>query len=109
MINRAAVVVTGSDPLIDWVNGIDEEANITQEDVSDDATVYLVTDEDGEEIDEWIEENYLMVFEKELEAWYTDNNLWPSELTLDLFYEWFTISVHSVVEDTANIDIIVED
>jgi len=109
MINRAAVIIKGTETLVDWVNEIDTEADITLEEVREESTVYLISDEDAEEFDEWVEDNYLMVFESELQGWYTDNDLWPTDLTIDMFYEWFTISLHSVVEDTVDSEIINEE
>ncbi len=109
MINRAAVIVKGTDTLVSWINEIDPEAEITIDEVAEDSTVYLISDEDAEEFDEWVENNFLTVFESELQGWYTDCDVWPTELTIDMFYLWFSVSLHTVVEDTSDEDIIDEE
>ncbi len=106
MINRAAVIVKGTETLLSWINEIDEEAEMTIEEVREESTVYLISDDDAEEFDEWIEDNFLMIFESELQGWYTDCDVWPSDINLDMFYQWFTVSLHTVVEDTVNEEIV---
>lgn len=102
MINRAAVVVYANEPLVDWINDVDFAMDMTLDEVNEECTVFLIADEDAEQFDEWLENNFRMIFEKELEGWYTDSELWPEELTLELFNEWFSLSLHTVVEDTAD-------
>jgi hypothetical protein len=51
-------------------------------------------------VEEWIKLNYRQLFEAELEGWYTDPTLWPQDLTLQLFREWFDVECHSVLIDT---------
>ncbi len=109
MINRAAVVIKGTESLVNWVNEIDEDAEITLEEVREESTVYLISDDAAEEFDEWVEDTFHMIFESELQGWYTDCDVWPADLTIDMFYEWFTISLHTVVEDTVDSEIVDEE
>lgn len=105
MINRAAVVVHAKMPVVEWINEVDPSYEITLEEVNDEATVFLISEDDSEEFELWIENNFLTIFEEELEGWYTDRGLWPEDLTLELFNEWFHLSLHSVVEDMGDTEI----
>lgn len=105
MINRAAVIVNAKSPVVKWINEIDPSYEITLEEVNDEATVFLISHDDSDEFDLWIENNFLTVFEDELEGWYTDRDLWPEDLTLELFNEWFHLSLHTVVEDMGDTEI----
>jgi len=39
------------------------------------------------------------VFERKLVGWHTDERAWPPKRTLKMFKNWFSIEMHSVVED----------
>ena len=79
--------------------------------MNDDRTVYLISDEDGDSTDaveRWIKRNYKVLFEVELEGWYTDEALWPKKRTLKLFRDWFDVECHTVLLDTVG-DLINDD
>ena len=115
MINRAAILLRYKEPAVRWINEADpviDDPGITMEDVNLDNTLYLIRDEDGEDeetLDRWVRENYQTLFESELEGWYTEPDLWPTDRTLTLFREWFEIECHSVIMDTVGGDIIDDD
>ena len=106
MINRAAVILRYREPAVRWINEADpyeDDPGITLSTVNKERTVYLIREEDAETsaaVDEWVELNYRQLFEAELEGWYTDPALWPQNLTLQLFREWFDVEFHSVIVDT---------
>lgn len=103
MINRAALMFRIRQPMVDWINRVDPSntpTSVTLEDANRERTVYLISDEDVEVVDEWLKLNFEAVFISELEGWYTDPSLWPSPLTLALFREWFEMECHSMVFDT---------
>ncbi len=111
MINRAAVILKCKEPFIRWVNESDpyeDNPGITLENVNEDRTVYLIQDNDAEKLDEWISLNFKLLFENELEGWYTDESLWPKKLNKKLFDEWFEVECHTVLVDTVE-DIIIDD
>jgi hypothetical protein len=68
--------------------------------VNEEHTVYLVEIEDEQELAEWLEANHDALFERELEGWYTDPNLWPKHRSLKLLRAWCSLELHTVVEDT---------
>ncbi len=49
--------------------------------------------------------HYRTLFETELSDWYNDPALWPKNLSLTLFHEWFDVECHSVVMDTVGSEI----
>jgi hypothetical protein len=104
VINRAAIILRYREPAVRWINEADpyDDPGITREMVNKERTVYLIRAEDAETsaaVDEWIELNYRQLFEAELQGWYTDPTLWPQDLTLQLFREWFDVEYHSVLID----------
>ncbi len=50
----------------------DDNPGITLEDANQDITVYLINDDDAENLEEWISLNFIQLFESELEGWYTE-------------------------------------
>lgn len=115
MLNRAALLLRYKDPAVRWINDVDPNplaTPVTLEDVNSERTVYLISDEDADSSDavrNWVEVSFRALFESELEAWYTDPNLWPGPLSLELFDEWFAVECHSVVLDTVGGGIVVDE
>lgn len=93
MINRAAVILKYKDPAVQWINEADlyvDHPGITVEFVNAERTVYLIRDEDADtpnNLKQWIILNYEVLFESELESWYTDEKIWPQHRDLKLFYQ----------------------
>ena len=109
MINRSAVILKYKQPFVKWLNEAapsEEDPSITLSEANDDRTVYLVTEEDGENLDEWVALNYQALFESELEDWFQDESLWPPKRTKKLFREWFEVACHSVIFDTVGTPIV---
>jgi len=101
-INRDAITVSVRKPLIDWINSLDPLNPIQYLDPSayDESTIYLIEElETEEDFNEWIREHYLELFEEELFGWVTDDSVWPTPLTYELFTEWIQVSYQSVVMD----------
>ena len=111
MINRAAIILKYKLPAVQWINEADPynaDPGILLESVNVDRRVYLIKDEYAdrpETIEQWIKMNYEALFEKELQCWYADENLWPKKRDLKLFREWFDIDYHTVIEDTVGLSI----
>jgi hypothetical protein len=94
--------------IIHWVNEADpydDNPGITLERANQERTVYLINDDDAENLEEWISLNFMQLFESELEGWYTDESLWPKNRNRKLFDEWFNVECHSVIVDTVGSEI----
>ena len=105
MINRADVILKYKAPFIQWVNDADpykDNPGITLESENKDCTVYLILEDDAENLEEWISFNFEQLFESEIEDWYTDESLWPKNRNRKLFDEWFDVECHSVLIDTVD-------
>ena len=108
MINRAAVILRYKKPAVTWINEADpynDHPGITIESVNGERTVYLIRDEDAdspEDVKKWINLNYDVLFESELDGWYTDEKLWPDNRSIKLFCNWFDVECHTVIVDTVD-------
>lgn len=106
MLNRAAVILKYKAPMLRWINDsdpYDDNPQVSMDEVNRDRTVYLISDRDADDdlsLARWVKANYTVLFDAELEGWYTDESLWPQKRTFKLFQEWFEVVCHTVVEDT---------
>lgn len=98
MLNRAALIIRPAKPFLDWAAGLDDSGIVP--DAEDEQTVYLVpayeTDDEQQQVLRLV---FAEVFERELFGWHTDEAAWPKRRTLAMFRQWFTIQMHSVIED----------
>ena len=113
VINRSTLILFHKLPLIEWQNKIfpddqmEYEPNFFQNDM---AHVYLTPEfESDEEFENWMKENFVEIFIDVLADWCVDEKLWPKDLTYKLFKEWFHINYQSMVIDTLDEPIEVDD
>jgi hypothetical protein len=99
--NRSAIVVIPKQPLLDWLQFADPEGDdLTLEMLREDPTVYLIRAcGDAQEVRRVLEECCTTMFEEQLDAWITDDTLWPMDRSFEVFCRWFAVSFHSVVYD----------
>jgi hypothetical protein len=108
MINRGVVIVRPGQPFMEWAAQLDDSGILP--DAAGEQTVYLIPDfEDDEEAREILEQIYPTIFENELYGWHTDDTAWPADRTFAMFRSWFTIELHSVVEDLCADEIVDDD
>jgi len=103
MVNRAAVILKYKEPMVRWINEsdpFDDNPGITPASANEDCTVYLITNNDAENLKRWLSRNFKTLFENELEEWYTDESLWPPKMTRKMFNAWFDVECHTVLLDT---------
>lgn len=74
--------------------------DLTLDMLNEERTVYLVSDDDAESVDEWIEENYMNLLDFELSGHFPDDEISPEPFSVEDFLRWFQVEVHSVVVDT---------
>lgn len=101
MLNRAVLILRYKQPFVDWINAADPTPTqeLTLTDVNDDNTAYLIEAEDEKEFERWLKANAEMLFEEELNGWYTDPSLWPQDRSLALFKKWCTFELHTLAFD----------
>lgn len=100
----SVLTITPKKPFYDWamnLSDIDEdEKELDLEDFKNDTSAHIVPP--IESVDDFqfvLQENYVMIFRNELFGWSQDPKTWPEELTMDLFNNWFDVSLHSMVYD----------
>ena len=102
MIDRSAIVVRAKQPFLDWLLQLPDPVSpdMALERVNHEPHIYLLPEYGFEsEQDDLIAHFYGMIFEAELEGWWTDETDWPSDRTVDMFKQWFDLTFHSMIED----------
>lgn len=106
MINRAAFLLKYKAPAVQWINqhgSEDHHQDISLFEINSDRTVYLIAEDiadDPEKLDQWIKMNLQVLFESELDEWFSDSELWPKQLDYTLFQQWFEPECHTMLVDT---------
>ena len=91
-----------SQPFVDWINEADpypDRIHTSLQSANEDCPVFLIHDFACEDIEAWLEQCYLYLFEEVLEQWYVDEALWPQDRTLALFKAWCEVEVHGIIID----------
>ncbi len=100
MLNRSVVIVHVKKPFLNWLKTLPEPTDVSTELINQDNTAYLLPDLDyGAEEGELLERYYDLIFEEQLNGWWTDESAWPKERNLATFKKWFDVEFHSVVLD----------
>jgi len=102
MLNRDLIVVRLKQPFVDWVNEADpypDGSSMTLDEVNKDISAFLIHDSASQDVERWLKEYYLLLFEAILEEWYVDEALWPRDRSLALFKRWCDVEIHSMVFD----------
>jgi hypothetical protein len=109
LVNRTAISIVGVQPYVDWTRATGtsvERGTVTVARATPYGTAVLLPEfELEEDVQEWVEENAVWLFEFQLSAWTDDESAWPAIRDLKTFREWFRIDIHNVVVDVADTDI----
>ena len=98
MLNRAALIVRLAKPFIDWAKSLDDSDVLP--DVDGEQTVYLIPEfDDAEDAESVLRRAYGEAFARTLNGWHTDQTAWPKDRSFRAFKKWFTIEMHTVIED----------
>ena len=66
----------------------------------EDPSIYLVEAvECLEDFPDLVDENWEWVFKEQLNGWMRDPDLWPEELTREMFLEWFDCELSTMIWD----------
>ncbi len=100
-VNRTALLVRPKQPMLDWLRAQDPNHEVTLDSVAKDSNVYLVNEIDmpDAELPAVLDAYHEVIFENELNGWYTDEGMWPKDRTLALFHEWFKVELHTMLID----------
>ena len=112
MINRCAITVRARESFLDWLNALPDpvSGDTTLEEVNSELHVYLLPDYGyDDEREGLLAQFHDIIFERELDGWWTDETDWPQERNLEMFTQWFDVEFHSIVEDLVDAPLIDED
>ena len=98
-INRFVLVVEPTNVFLEWARKFpDEDPKLTLDELLEDSTAYLMPHADP---DSWLAQNYMRIFELELNDWSVDHSCWPNDLSFKAFTKFFNIRFCSIVIDMA--------
>ncbi|MCW5588043.1 MAG: hypothetical protein KIT27_00115 [Legionellales bacterium] len=101
-LNRIAFVIKPTELMYEWIQTLPQDnSEITLEDIREDGTVLLLPDYEYDEVWDYFESMAITIFENELASWTPNEDLWPSDRSLEMFREWFELEQHSLVIDLA--------
>ncbi|WP_018342523.1 hypothetical protein [Cytophaga aurantiaca] len=104
-INRNAILVRPKKPFFDWVNNVFKDDEPISE--LEECNIYLIREMDSNDaIQKWLKKNFDNIFINELNDWYTEEDVWPSNRTFKMFSEWFDVELHSMILDLEKLPII---
>lgn len=112
MLNRELLIVRLKQPFVDWINEADpipESARVTLDAANEDCPVFLVHEYTCEDLEAWLEQCYLPLFEEVLNQWYAVPALWPQDRDLELFKAWCEVEVHGIIIDLVDEPLIDDD
>ena len=101
VVNRSLLIVRPRQPYVDWANSVDDDgppADLTF--LREQPHAYLV--EDIELLDEFaqlIDVYWEPIFHEQLDGWMRDPDLWPEELTREMFLKWFDCELSTMIWD----------
>lgn len=103
VVERSIVVLKPKQPFLEWINTNLATSTDTLLDLSSiriDCNSYLIPEvseiEDGVA---YVDEFYESLFQLELASWSEEQESWPQELTLKMFWEWFDVEISPTVID----------
>ncbi len=106
-VDRSSVVLKPTARFLEWMKEVDDELpELTLEQLRSNCSVFLVPEfDEAEDIVAYIDERYQQIFEAEVFSWYTDESMWPKDMSLKAFWEFFDIEIHESVFDLADTEI----
>lgn len=108
VVERSIVVLKPKQPFLEWINlslATSNETILDLPSIRIDCNSYLIPEineiEDGVA---YVDEFFESLFHLELASWTEDQTLWPQELTLKMFWEWFDVEISPTLIDIAGDD-----
>ena len=107
VINRAAAIIKPKEPYLEWANRI-AQSNESLDDLVKSSRAILIPNDAYDGMEMFLKENFLRIFEMELESWVPDKSFWPSERDYDTFTKWFDVEVYALVVDVSEAELLSE-
>ena len=108
-VDRTAVVLKPSQRFLDWLkslNGDMPELSLKQ--IRSNCSVFLVPEfETPEAVISYFDERYQQIFEAEVSSWDVAKKDWPSDMSLQAFWQFFDVEIHDMVLDMEEAEMMV--
>ena len=101
-VERSVAIIKPKEPFLNWVNKTfqDMPQELTLEGIRIDCNSYLIPEvaeiEDGIN---FVDEKFADLFAMEFASWTEDEDLWPKEFSLKMFWAWFDVEVYPTAID----------
>jgi hypothetical protein len=108
VVERSIVVLKPKQPFLEWINNTLATSSDTLLDLQSvriDCNSYLIPEVN--EIESgvaYVDEIYESLFQMELASWSEEQEFWPQELTLKMFWEWFDVEISPTLIDVSGED-----
>ena len=102
MLDRVCVVIEKKTPYLNWIRNLpDPDLETSLEDLNREPSCYLIPNYEvsGDELEEYLQEMSIEVFEQEMASWWTEENDWEQDLSWENFSRWFGFKFISMVVD----------
>lgn len=102
VVNRMAVAVKVKQPYIDWANGLPDNSGmiVTADKINEKPTTFLMPNYETESsIEKFLQKAKPRIFAQQLNAWCTDPDWWPEDLSAREFNKWFDLEVSEMIFD----------
>jgi hypothetical protein len=102
-INRSLIILRPKQPFLEWARSLDDDSKVTLESLNEDSTAFLIPEiwQDSDQA-AFLKTCYDILFEEQLEGWWTDEAAWPQARDSKMFLDWFEVEFHSLVFDMCN-------
>jgi len=103
-LDVSMLTICPKEPFFEWAKSLEEvdesELELELNDLKNDTSAYVVPPiESVADLQEIINSTYETMFNNELYGWSQDATKWPENRSVELFNDWFDLSVHSVAYD----------
>lgn len=101
-IDRAAVVLKPTAVFLQWLNQVNGDSlpDLTLAQLRANCSVFLVPEfDEPEQAVAYFDERHREIFAAELASWEIEESLWPQDMSLETFWQFFELEVHDTVLD----------
>ena len=99
LLNRSGLSIRPRQPFANWLASHTPDAPSLDE-LRQEAMLYLIDEvEQEQDFIDAIDQHWETIFRNELEAWDEFGDNWPSELSPELFEQWFDLDIQLMTFD----------
>jgi hypothetical protein len=102
-VNRGFLIIKPKSLFLNWANQFEDQFQFNEADEVE-STSFLI-EEDFFEIEPIIQKHFKKIMKNELSMVTEDEENWPEKITLELFLEWFSVEIGSIVLDLEKTDL----